>query len=599
MALIKRRPEISVVTTPEFVAGEAVAGEVAVTAAEAVPIDWIRISLIGEERGAVGSGKSRSVKEVELIRQVFELAGERELTAGEHRFAFAIPTTAGLPPSYAGRDAYTRYHLEVRVSIPWWPDAKKRYELIGRAPTAAADHPGSPLVLSSRPSGPRGTDAHVELSLAQSVVAPGDTLRGAVALSNVEHNRYHRLIFELRTIEEVVLGRFTRGVTRTKQFRYLVDVSDTGEGEQHEFTLAMPAAMPPTYASQLWSLEWQLRIIVDIRWALDLKFELSIPVVPHRFRNPAKVALLPAVGSPRVEAAWVQVAEDLGLELVADSLRGDFGGAVVHVYREHRGGAGIFLVGTLSYPDLHLDLMIAPGTGVFFNSASAGIQLGLTRFDGKHEVRCRDEAQARAFFAPLLETLGSLGAIRMDDDSLVTEIENNGTVSADLARFATPLVSLAKRITRARRDIPPPAAAAASIPIWKDLAAKLDGELDPSSMIVTGRFHGRRVQIETTWTPDGKPAEIATTVWLGGEIDPAATGGFHPSLVMDTLPDALPEAVRPLLESLTNLVDIVKIRRDSIAAATPWLAEPHDALSLVRTLSEIAEVLCPGAGPYR
>lgn len=599
MALIKRRPEIRVVTAPEIVAGDSVAGDVILVAEEAVKIDWVRVSLIGEEHGAVGSGKSRTTKEVELIHRFATLAGEGELAAGEHRFGFSIPTATNLPPSYEGRAAHTRYHLEVRVSIPWWPDAKKRYEIVLRPAVAAAEHPGNPLVLSSRPAGPEGTDAHVEISLAQSVLAPGDTLRGAIALSNVEHNRYHRVIFELRTVEQVVLGRFTRGVTKTKQFRYLVDVSTTGEGEQQELTLALPGTMAPSYESHLWTLSWELRVIVDIRWALDLKFDLAIPVVGHRFRDPSKAALPPAVGSPRVEAAWVQVAEDLGLELVSASLRGDFDGVAVHVFREHRGGAGIFLVGTLKYPDLHLDLSIAPGTGVFRNTARDGLQLGNEWFDSRHEVRCRDEGQARAFLATLLEPLAEIASVQMDDDTLFTDLENNGTVSADLVRFAAPLVSLAKRISRARREIPPPAAAAASVPIWQDLAAKLDGELDPSSMIVTGRFRGRRVRIETTWTPDGTPAEIATTVGLAEPIDAEAAGDFRPALVMDQLPDALPSGVRPLLESLTSLVETVKIRRDHVAAATPWLAKPHDALSLVRTLSEIAEVLSPGVGPYR
>lgn len=599
MALIKRRPEISVVTKPEIVAGDELAGELIVDCSEPLPIDWIRVSLVGTEQGAVGSGKSRSVKEVSVINRMVEVCGETELPASAHRYGFRIPTMPNMPPTYRGQEAFTRYELQVRVSIPWWPDAKRSYDIYVHPSAPVAEHPGKPVVLSSRPAGPIGTEAHVELSLGHSVFAPNDTLRAAVALSNVEHNRYHRVLFELRTVEEVTLGRFTRDTRTTKQCRWAIDVSSATEGEQQEITLVLPESMAPTFNSHLWKLRWVLHIRVDIRWAVDLKFDVDVPVVPELHRKAEAAQLPPAVGSPRIEAAWVQVAEELGLELVSSSLRANFDGVVLHVYREHRGSGGLYLVGDIKYPDLHLDLSIAPGTGVFRKTAREGLQLGSRPFDDRHEIRCRDEGQTRAFLDGLGDLLVELDGLKMDDDSLTVESNNNGTVSSELAAFVTPLVILAKRIERARRDIPPPAAAAASVPIWRDLAAKLDGTLDPSSMIVTGRFRGRGVIVETTWTPDGKPAEIATTVMFAAPVDEAATGDLAISLVMDQLPEAIPGAARPLLESLSGLVDVVRVRADRIAAATPWLAEPHDALSLVRTLSEIAEVLSPGAGPYR
>jgi hypothetical protein len=599
MSLIKRRPEISVSTRPEIVAGEAVEGELLVDCPEELPVDWIRVTLEGTEQGVVGSGKSRRVKSATVIEHFQQLCGETRLPAGPHRYRFRLTTLPNMPPSYEGDDAFTRYELQVRVSIPWWPDAKRAYEIFVSPSKPSAEHPGKPLVLSSRPAGPVGTDPHVELSLGQSVLAPGDTLRGAVALSNVEHNRYHRVMFQMSTVEEVTLGRATRGINRSKRFRFAVDVSTSGEGEQTDFSLVLPESMPPSYTSHLWKLSWELRVTVDIRWALDLKFDVAVPVVAPAFTRREAAQLPPAVGSPRVEAAWVQVAGELGLELVSSSLRADFDGVALHVYREHRGSGGLFLVGTLKYPDLHLDLAVAPGTGVFRRTARQGLQLGDARFDEAHEVRCRDESQAAAFFAPLGEALFALPTVTMDDETLITEANNNGTVSADLAAFATPLVALAKRLDRARRVIPPPAAAAASVPLWEDLAAKLDGVLDPSSMIVRGKFRGRPVEVETTWTPDGKPAEIATTVGFLAPVEEAMTGDLAVELLMDRLPEAIPTAARPLIESLSGLVDTLRIRPASIAAATPWLAKPHDALSLVRTLAEIAEVLSPGAGPYR
>ena len=234
---------------------------------------------------------------------------------------------------------------------------------------------------------------------------------------------------------------------------------------------------------------------------------------------------------------------------------------------------------------------------MFRKTAREGVQLGDKRFDEAHEVRCRDESQAQAFFAPLAEALFALHKVQMDDDTLVAELRNNGTVSTELTTFAVPLVALAKRLGDARRKIPPPAAASGSLPVWKELAAKLDGTLDPSSMIINGRFRGLGVEIETTWTPDGKPAEIATAVKPAGPIEEAMTGDLAIHLMMEDLPQAIPATARPLLESLSGLVETVRIRRDQVATATPWLARPEHALSLVRTLVEIAEVLSPGAGP--
>lgn len=598
MSLIKKRPELHLEAEPEIVPGETTRGRVIVEVEAAVPVDWLRISLVGHESGAVGSGKNRSRRKVELCHLVYQLGGETELEPGTHTFDFAIPIPAHLPPSYEGDDAWTRYRYRVRASIPWWPDAKVDYEVKMAPNRAAAPYPGPRVVFSSREGGPEGTSPYAEISLATSVFAPGDTIRGAVALSNVDHNRYHRVLFELYTIEEVTLGRWRRGSSKRRQLRYALDVGGTGEGEQHDFNLALPSQMSVTYDSQLWTLRWFLRVRVDIRWALDLKLDVDLPVVGKRFQKTAAHRLPPAVGTPRIEAAWNQVAEATGLELVSSSLRGSYGEVSLHIYREHRGSEGLFLVGTLTYPDLHLDLEVAPGRGFLGRSARQGIQLGDDRWDLRHQVRARDPEQARQFFAPLLEGLRRIESVSMDDDSLVAEIESSGTDTRELEGFAAPLMAIAQNITRARKNLPPPAAVKEHLAVWRELARSLDGELDPGSMRVAGRFHGRPVAIETTWRPDGEPAEIAIELELGIEVDEAMRFSAVPELLME-LPEALPPAARPLIESLAGVAGALRLDEDALRTSTRWLADPRHALGLVRTLSEIAGVVAPSAGPYR
>jgi hypothetical protein len=598
LALLKKRPRLALEAEPELIPGGTARGTVIVDASEAVPIEWLRIGLVGEEFGGVGSGKSRSTRKVELCEISLQLAGEGELAAGERRYEFALAVPGGLPPSYEGDDAYSRYRYEVRLSIPWWPDARSKHDVLMLPASPHAEHPGRPIVLSSDPGGPKAGAPHVELSLASSVLAGGDLLRGAVALSNVEHNRYHRVLLELWSIEDVRLGRWTRGTTKKRKHRYAIDVAGAGEGEQQDFTIALPERIASTYRSQLWELRWQLRIRVDIRWALDLKLDIDAPVVCHRFRDAGARRLPPAVGTPRLEAAWLEVAEATGLELAGSSLRAVFGDVVLHIYREHRGSDGIFVVGTLAYPYLHLDLEVGPGEGLFGRSARRGIQLGIAAWDKQHQVRCRDEEQARRFFAPLLEALRRLEPVTMNDESLVTEIANNGTDPRELERFAAPLMELAQVIPRARKGLPPPASVSQHLEIWRELAERVDGEVDPGSMRIEGRFGGRELAIETTWTPDGEPAEITVGLRLRGENDPAMCCTVVPELLME-LPAALPAAARPLIESLAGVARRLRIDGSSVRTSTAWLADPRHSLGLVRTLAELADTLRPPIGPYR
>ena len=512
MALIKHRPRIKLMTASRLSPGREFDVSVEFDARRVVPVEFIDVSLEGTEERSTYRGQRHSVRIRQICRARARVARASELPAGKTRFRarFSLPRDA--PPSYAGQRLRIAYLMHVRAAIPWWPDAKASFEVnVGHDPGMGA--PGSkPLLFSSRPEGPLANEPHVEGSLAADVVAAGGVIGGAVALNNVAFARYAGLRLALIGVEHVRVGGYTETV-EAHRYEIRLPVSEPSEGKQLEFQMRLPEHMPATYRGPNFHLAWQFECRAEIGWAQDLALRVPVTVVPWKLQElPADAYRAPpTVGSGRVQAIWREVAEAHGLAFDNRRMHGVVGTCEVSIEREHRGRRGVFLIGRLRYPSLHLELDIQPARGLR-RPGHKGTQLGQARWDRDHHVRCREPAQLLAVSDHLRPGIVKFKTVRMKDRELQAEMRNAGVSGSRLASFASRLLQVARGVEEMRRHIPPPECMGAFLPSWQALAESVDGALETARMAVTGVVAGCAVRVRTEWSPSGEPLRTVLEV---------------------------------------------------------------------------------------
>jgi hypothetical protein len=127
------------------------------------------------------------------------------------------------------------------------------------------------------------------VSLADRVVATGETLVGAVALGNVAHNDYGGIVLSLVPLQTL------RMLTTTQEIRGVgypahVRVEQPREGGAIPFRMRIPE-LPPTNASTVWKLEWRLEARAQRRYGRDLVIEMPLTIVARGSRASSATAL--------------------------------------------------------------------------------------------------------------------------------------------------------------------------------------------------------------------------------------------------------------------------------------------------------------------
>jgi hypothetical protein len=584
MSIVKRRPKIRLKLPAELHPGEPFSAKVLLEVGgdEALQVDGVSLTIAGTETASIGAGKSRSTQRVRFPPLVDELSGPTLLEPGSHAFRATFKLPEDAPPTYHGADARTIYEARVHVDIPWWPDARARYEVFVTLDPRHEPPRGEPKLFASRVGGPQGREAHAEVSLSSTVLAPGDRLEGSLALANVAHNRY-------RGVRLRLVGTETRKLTGVFGERksshvvwkhdWFVPVEQPVEGAPVPFALVVPP-LAPTYASRLWSVHWHLEVRLDVALAMDTRMEIPVTIrvpdrpetAPPRTIRPA----LPSVGSPRIAAVWDGVARELALRHESGTLRGGRGDVDLVVAREHRGRGGTIVRGRLVYPPLHLGLKVRPARATHWLFPPA-----LT--EGRYAFEGRDAGQATAVMRAIARAIERVPLTAMDDDDAVAELPDGGRSRDTLAAFTRDLVALADAIVDARAAIPPPAPLAPQLDSWRALAERLHGTLETARMIARGTFRDAEATIETIWLSGGVPG--ATRLALRS----AALGHAEEF-----------GAAAPMPGNLGDLAARAELREGELSIwIDPWLGDPLPLLETLGRLHDAAARLGRQAAPYR
>ncbi len=499
MALIKKRPELRLLAPPQVRPGETFVAEVIVRARRPVPTSSLDVHFVGEERVTIGSGKHSRTARKTWVTLHARLSKARRMV-GEQRFRvrFAVPPT--VPTSYSGCQARVQYLVKIHAAIPWWPDARASFVIPVVPPPA--DAPARPFVFSSNPSGPTAGEPHVEASLTNTVLRPGGVVEGAVALSNVDTSRYYGVQVHLR-------GRQTSVVRGSKRsswcfgYTLTVPLARAVEGQPLPFALRIPNIFP-TCRGAHYSLAWAVEVCAQRRFARDTVIRAPVTVLPRdaqREARPRKRVLPPTVGSPRVAAIWKRVAADVGLRLRGDTLVGNIGPTELCIARDVRGSAGNYLLGTLSFPNLHLGLDGGPLGGF---SRYLSLAQRVLWPDKHHYFIGRDLAQVRAFASALLPRNFPHELADASDECVIIQQKGAGQTHTELLRFARNMRLVAHNFPKALARVPAPKEfSRTAVASWRKLAAKLAGGLELTHMAVCGSYDGRRASVRTVWSGPG------------------------------------------------------------------------------------------------
>lgn len=619
MALIKHRPQIRLMVPRVLLPGQEFCVTIVFDARRPVPVEWVEVTLDGLEESRVGSGQYQRRQRHHIVKLRARLAEEGELSAGrtEYKCRFTVPQ--GSPPSYKGMAASVAYKMNVRASIPWWPDAKPSFWInVNPPPARPADH--KPMLYSTSPSGPRGRDPHMEFSLASDAFMPGDSIQGALALHNVAHNRYHGLRAVLVGSETVSVGAQT-AQHKPHRFQFEIPFNDPAEGESIPFNLRVPRKIPASYRSRLWRLEWSLQLRALLRWSRDLVVEVPLSMAPRPNSDSAlnrQFHAPPSVGEERTMLVWRKVAEATDLDFDGECLEGKRGEVGVTIWREHRGGEGVFVAAMMTCPPLHLDLRVERAKGL--RRLGGGLSMGEGAWDREHHVTGRDVDQVRAVLCgvepdemSLVSWTRSATEIEMDDRELVFYWRDAGQSLASLERMTGHALQAAEQLNRSRRRIPAPAAMRDALAPWCELADKLQGKLETARMAVHGEFQGIPCSVVTEWDYPDEPrctlVELSPPLGVRSShrlrLEQEMKGGL---LVAGSelregegsVADLPGEARELVPEVIKDGVFLLELSEKSLRVCLDApLMDPGPVYQRLGLMAQFLAAVRPNAGPYR
>jgi hypothetical protein len=412
------------------------------------------------------------------------------LPAGTHRRRVSLRIPRGAPPRYRGRAVEVAHLVDVRVDIPWWPDARAGFEI--PVIEAHADEPDRAAwgggVFGSRGDGGAGGKPYLELSVGSRLLIPGETFRAAISLFNTERHAYREVVVKLVAIERVSGRPYPRpaGV-------WTIPIAQAVEGATIPLRLQIPTHLVSAFRFGDGGVDWVLEASAQLLWGAP---SVRMAVNVSRSHEP-EASGLAEVGNVRLARVWNSVAEDLDLEARGTAMYGRVG--EVEVLLERTDSVGV--EATLRMPDLGL---------------------GLTRGGWRDRISARDPEHAEAAHERLRAAARGVGLTALDDRGATGEDPGAARNPGPLSGYATRALELATALDRLRHELPPPAALADQVPIWGALADDLGGQLDPGPMQVRGRRDGAAWSVAPRWDDE----EVVALI-VEARPDPAMEGRHH------------------------------------------------------------------------
>lgn len=495
-------------------------------------VDAVTLRLLCEQASADATTESHAQR-VELQRGDARLPDRAEFEAG-----FAIPDDA--PASSALRGV--SWWLELHVSIPWWPDLHARKPVTVRAaktaeaapdeaegehaPEEAPREPEAPRFEAPRPTRApveRTVDleegARAELAVEDDHFAPGDRVRGQVALAGTAGRDLYLLELQIGRSVTVDTGDGTM-VIWERHAPLLERSAGLVEGVVLPFEGRLPIGTKP-------GDDFQLRVRLEHGTASGYAF---VPIrvglwAPHD----APLSALPLVGSVRWRAVWEEVAaaEGVSLDERALALHGEVEEASFDVAFE---AGGLRVV--VRWPDLDLGLRLEPR-----GLSLSGPSIGSSAFRRAFRVAGRDPRQCEAFLAGApIAALEEYDLEACDDAHAVVSADASfGRKAPALTRLVRSIRGLATAFLEAARAMPPPTHQERAARLWRAFAEDHGGDFSMARLAVAGLRRDEGVASLEALYDDGRvqgcALRLSTERGLAGEIPAEMRRALAPGVI--------------------------------------------------------------------
>jgi hypothetical protein len=478
---MRSRPDVKVLLDPFTPRpGQRLRAIVQLESHSETPVDAFDVTLVGNEaryKNTTSTGKTTTVHYHR--RQIFNLGTRfpgQILPRGrwEREVYFDIPE--GSPPSYRSPLSRIHYDLGVRVHIPWWPDRHAHYDLAVAAlpERSIAD---SVTSFTSQTGEFRGEDPVIEMSIDQTTVEPGGTIRGAIAVTGLGSRRVRRVEITCCTYEKarVYSAAGPRDVARST-WKILEEAP--AEGTAIPFNLRVPQDIAPAFGSVFLEVTHYLEARVVIAFGTDVVMRVPMriaPLAPGVAGQARKVGTL--VGRERQLAVWNTALErarqglfdSIAFEPEHDRVVFSERGIEGTITEENREDLGPCLVTALHWPTLGLGLRVAQRSWTDFGSRPKGIDKGFAK---DFAVRAREDAQVvQLLDAPLYAAMKSFDESALDDEGAVVLHKGGVHQLPGLERYLREVKQLVAALQERLGRIPPPAALAERLPQWKRFAS--------------------------------------------------------------------------------------------------------------------------------
>ena len=618
MAILKSRPKVRVRVPNEIRPGEVFLASIQLDCKRELDIAHVVVTLEGTEGWRIGSGNHSVQRKQEHVRLTARLAEATTLQKGRTELSVRMPLPIDAPPSFRGNASTIEYTLTVHVAIPWWADRRASFD-IHVVPRERQSPETTPQIYSSRPEGPQGREPHAEMSLASSWTRVGDVVSGALALSNVQHNRYSEIRVGLRGLESLYEGNRQRHEIEHMRYQIRLGAEQAREGEMIPFRFRLPeGAMPdlgstprPDDVHGFCAVRWQLELVVGIRWSSDLVLRVPFAVLP-KSSQPGDVPLRlapPTVGSDRLRGVWEAAGTPHGLHYEAQSLHGRFGETSLSIRRDHMGRDGIFVIAELRYPELFLGLEVVPASAVQ-KVVGGGALIGDPSWDRDHYVRARDEGQVAAVLRELVPTMQNASLRRMDDRTLLVEVRDPGQSGPRMERFVAAAVGLAARMEEVRLAVPAPPRMIEALEEWRALALRIGGRLETARMRIDGQLSAMPTEVRLAFDEKGQPFTTWLSVSTPSPLDASQRFSWRSAdgPAAAAIERTYSGEARELLRILVDDVQELAIEPDRVTACLPALlgvaneGRTLTGAAVEQRLTRIARLinlLRGHAGPYR
>lgn len=547
------RPGVQVLAPLVVTAGERAAISVALTCAADLRVEHVDVEVDGYEAWSVqqqgwrqGHRYANSAHVPHLLAQIH---GPGVLPAG----VTTLPMLFDLPPETAPShdSGYARAQLVLRVHTYSGPHHAVDEHLLyvrRRPPPYLARTPAAYRSEVAQPDHPR-----IELALASTTLAVGETITGTCALFHFEDGVRHFLDIALRsTLAMWGDGTHEQAWARSTVF---VEVSPDQLGESIAFELPVPTDLAPTFTSATHRMTWTLE--ARSGGFLTRSAILTIPLELHD--SSAFSPGVPLPPPPPLTDAWsASVLAELATadgwtasrdpRIHSTSVEKDTAHGHLRIAYIHRGEAGTFLVSHVTTASLGLGLDVAPTS----RTQQDDIAIDLAAWDRANFVRARSAEQTVPVLkaiVPAIADNSALGTlVRWTDTDLVLERRTEGADRAELTAMARELEVVATILDGARGQVRPPAGVAIDPAAWRDLARSWRATLSFGDLSLDGTLDADLpVRVRLRFDDAGRPIALDATV--GSPADGEVSG----SLPLPGSPATLDAgAVRELVMSLRS-----------------------------------------------